>query len=122
MRLLLAEDDADFRELLSAALEIGGATVVAVANGREALERIDVEGDAFDVMVFDVRMPGMTGLDVLCAARARGNHVPVVLITSFCDPELEERGQRLGAARVIDKLVDLELLRQVVRDAARPAR
>lgn len=122
MRLLLAEDDQDFRELLRAALEVGGTIVVAVANGREALERLARAAEAFDVAVLDVRMPGMTGLDVLRATRRDGNEVPIVLITSFCDPELEERGRHLGATRVLDKLLDLEQLRQAVHEAARSPR
>lgn len=119
MRLLLAEDDRDLRELLGTALQADGSVVVAVGNGRDALEQLAATNHSFDVALLDVRMPGLTGLDVLSAARRQGNDVPVVLITSFCDPELEARGLALGATRVLDKLLDLDELLRVVRAAAR---
>ncbi|MBX3189643.1 MAG: response regulator [Labilithrix sp.] len=118
---MLAEDDRDLRELLSGVLRSDGASVVAVTNGREALEEIQREGSDFDAVVLDNRMPVMTGLEVLRAARSAGSTVPVVLITSFLDHELVDRAIALGVATVIDKPFDAEQLREVIAKLACPA-
>lgn len=114
-RLLLAEDDRDLRELLCTVLEADGATVVSVANGREALEMLENGGGDFDVALLDVRMPLMTGLEVLRESRRGGATVPIILITSFADHELVDRAIALGAACVLDKPIDADLLRRTVR-------
>jgi CheY-like chemotaxis protein len=119
-RLLLAEDDRDLRELLCAVLESEGCSVVAVANGREAIDQLRV-GNRFDAAIFDVRMPVMTGLDALREARRLGVVVPILLVTSFGDQELHERAIALGAARVMDKPLAPEELREAVRELTRAA-
>ncbi|CAN5923983.1 hypothetical protein BH11MYX4_BH11MYX4_06310 [soil metagenome] len=120
-RLLLAEDDRDLRELLSAILEADGATVVAVSNGREAMDHLRRDGSGFHAAILDVRMPLMTGLDVLRESRRLESVVPIVLVTSFADDELRERARELGAACVINKPLDPEHLRQAVGRFARRA-
>jgi CheY-like chemotaxis protein len=116
---LLAEDDRDLRELLSGVLRADGATVVSVANGREALD--ELQREAFDVVVLDNRMPVMTGLEVLRAIRTARSTVPVILITSFLDHQTVDRAVALGIATVIDKPFDAEQLREVLSKLACPA-
>jgi len=111
--LLLAEDDRDLRELLTTVLEGLGMRVVAAADGAEALERLREDG-RFDAAVLDVRMPKVTGIEVLSRAREAGLNVPIVLVTGFADPELSTKGLALGAARVVDKPLDPDDFRAVI--------
>lgn len=113
-RVLLAEDDRDFRDVLCSVLEADGRTVVAVPNGRAALDALARAHDDFDVVLLDVHTPSMTGLDVLRESRIAGMTVPVVLMTSFADHALTKRALALGAACVVEKPFDDERLRQVI--------
>jgi DNA-binding NtrC family response regulator len=115
-RVLLAEDDTDLRALLAAELRRGGLDVVECANGLELVEMLDRgEGD-FDALVTDIRMPGVTGMEVLEGLNVFGKRCPVVLITAFGDEETHARAKRMGAALVLDKPFDArKLLGEVVR-------
>jgi CheY-like chemotaxis protein len=114
-RLLLAEDDWDLRELLTDFLESEGVEVVAVADGRAALERLARAAHDFDVALLDVRMPLKTGLEVLREAREAGVTLPIALVTSFSDDEIVEQARRFGAACIIAKPYDPFRLRDVLR-------
>jgi CheY-like chemotaxis protein len=98
-------------------LEASGVLVVAVTNGRAALDQLRDDADHFDLAILDVRMPFMTGLQVLREATRMGVTIPIVLMTSFGDAELHQQGRALGAMQVIDKPVDVDQLRQIVHDA-----
>ena len=73
--ILIADDDADIREILKDTLNSLGARIVAAANGQECLDR--AETDAPDLVLLDIEMPVMNGLDVLKALRERGNGTAV---------------------------------------------
>lgn len=113
-RFLLAEADRDLREILMAALDADNAIVVAVGNGREAFEQLLGNDGDFDVAVLDVRMPEMTGMDVLREAARAGCGVPIVLTIGFEDSDLRRRAQDLGAATVLEKPLEPERLREIV--------
>ncbi|HEX8537239.1 MAG TPA: response regulator, partial [Cystobacter sp.] len=66
----------------------------------------------------DIRMPGRTGLEVLAQTQAAGLACPVILLSSFADEETREEARRLGVRAFLDKPVDLEVLRDTVREAA----
>jgi two-component system, chemotaxis family, chemotaxis protein CheY len=71
-KILLIEDDHDFRTYLTAALRRNGHSVMPVSSGRDLIERIGVAeiGSSFDVIVTDILMPDVDGLEVILAARA----------------------------------------------------
>lgn len=71
-RILLIEDDEDFREYVAAGLERNGHSVTAVSSGRDVIERIGAAelGAHFDVIVTDILMPDVDGLEVILAAKA----------------------------------------------------
>ena len=123
--VLVAEDDPEMRNLLDTVLRRGGYRVETVTNGVELLERLDTslseEGDPVDLVISDVRMPGLTGLEVLEAVRGRTPRIPVILITAFGDQTLHEAAWLLGAAAVLDKPFDLRDMMSRVRALA-PAR
>jgi CheY-like chemotaxis protein len=118
LRVLVAEDDDGFRDLLRDALVREGYDVVAVSSGIELLERLagslSSHGEAFGVVISDVRMPGWSGLDVLASLVSEPMAPPVVLITAFGDERLHEQALSAGAAAILDKPFDLETLCDLV--------
>ena len=114
--VFLGEDDREMRRLLADMFRRDGWEVVEASNGAHLLElvlRRVVDDPAIDVVVSDVRMPGMNGLDVLDAIRRRDGSIPVVLITAFGDAEVR-RAARLLDAELLDKPFALERLRSLV--------
>jgi two-component system response regulator MprA len=79
LRLLIVEDDAELRSVLVRGLAEEGFDVVAVADGRAALDRVE---DALDAVVLDIGLPDADGRDVCQALRARGLDVPVLFLTA----------------------------------------
>jgi DNA-binding response OmpR family regulator len=122
-RLLLAEDDLEMRRLLAGALRQDGYEVVEVGDGVDLLGEVaatsnaDAESAAFDIIVSDIRIPLLTGLDVLAILRIANRKTPVILITAFGDDETHAEAHELGAAAVFDKPLDLARLREAVRAA-----
>jgi CheY-like chemotaxis protein len=120
VRVLLAEDDPDMRELLASALRQDGLDVVEARDGAALLDRLaealsaDGDLDGYDVIVSDIRMPGYSALDILAGVRRALRHTPVILITAFGDRVTHERAMRLGAIAVFDKPFDIDDLRMAV--------
>jgi two-component system cell cycle response regulator CpdR len=79
--ILLAEDDASMRQYLKRALEKAGHTVWAVGDGASALEAI--ENDRFDLLLADIVMPGIDGIELAHRARQRYPELLVMFITGF---------------------------------------
>jgi CheY-like chemotaxis protein len=90
LKILIVEDDDDLRALYSYMLAAGGYKVKAVRNGLEALAEIQVNRP--DVIVTDIIMPGLSGLDLIVAVRSNDElaDLPVVAITSFGERLREE--------------------------------
>jgi CheY-like chemotaxis protein len=119
-RLLVAEDDKALRAMIVEILRSDGHEVVTVANGIDLLDTIEVSLDQelgtgkFDLVISDVRMPGMTGLRAFEEV-GYGPHIPpVVFITAFGDEELHEQAHHIGALAVLDKPFDLDEFRSFV--------
>ncbi len=113
--LLIAEDDADLRALLSIAFERAGYRVAQCSNGIELVQRLQsvIEGkeDAkILALVTDIRMPGVTGLSILEGLNDLGVPLPVFLMTAFGSQEVHAEAARLGANRCFDKPFDIEAL------------
>jgi DNA-binding response OmpR family regulator len=124
--VLLAEDDAAFRRLIASVLEAEGYEVVQAVDGVELLAKLESvltarrqRPDAF-LVVADVRMPGLSGLDVLAILRCANCATPVILITAFGDETTHMEGRELGAAAVFDKPFDVDALRGAVLEAMPP--
>jgi two-component system, response regulator, stage 0 sporulation protein F len=116
-RVLLAEDDEEIRGTLAKALRRDGMEVVEARNGRELKDFVDSgwlrEGrrEMPDLIVSDLYMPEMSGLEVLAAVRQASVATPVILITAFGDEATRAEARRLGATAFFDKpfeLADLE--------------
>lgn len=80
MKVLIAEDDFELRQLFTRVLMQNGYTVKGVSNGREALEALD--GEFFDIILSDIMMPVMNGYEFVRMLRDLGNTTPVMMITA----------------------------------------
>jgi EAL domain-containing protein (putative c-di-GMP-specific phosphodiesterase class I) len=103
-RVLLAEDEEALRRIAARVLASEGFEVCQVADGREALA--ELERGEFDVVVSDVMMPNMSGLELLRAIRQRDLELPVILITGTPSTEAALEAKRHGALHYLTKPVD----------------
>jgi CheY-like chemotaxis protein len=120
VRILLAEDDADMRGLLTRALTQEGYEVTECSNGIQLLDRVSGLLDRrplepFDVIISDIRMPGLTGLEILEGLQGDGGLPPMILITAFGDEATHAEAQLAGAVVTLDKPFEVEDLLAVVR-------
>jgi EAL domain-containing protein (putative c-di-GMP-specific phosphodiesterase class I) len=117
VRVLLVDDDPDVLEVYTELLRDGGCHVDAASNGFNAIEML--RNNAYDVVVSDISMPGMDGLQFLRAVREFDLDVPVVLSTG--NPALDSavRAVEEGAFRYLLKPVSATALEETVRHAAR---
>jgi two-component system response regulator HydG len=102
-RLLIAEDDPYMRELLQEMLEEAGHEVVTAANGLAALALVENLKEHFDLIVTDVRMPGLKGDELLRAVRANRAEAPVIVITAFGTVEQAVELVKAGAYQYLTK-------------------
>src|SRR5262245_5123726 len=122
MRIALADDQALVRHGLKALLEtLGGIEVVVEAdNGDSLLEAL--ASNEVDAVLADIRMPRRSGLGVLKALRERGDSVPVILLTTFDDPQALKEAISAGAAGYLLKDTEPETLKHVLESAIRGQR
>lgn len=124
IRILLVEDDDDAREALRLALETFGASLVAVASGKEALAAI--EQALPDVVVSDLAMPGEDGHAFLRKLRSlspeHGGRVPAVALTAFTSREARELSRECGFHYHLDKPIDPVKLADVLAGLVRLTR
>jgi CheY-like chemotaxis protein len=113
LKVLLVEDDDDARALYVYMLASAGYRVNAVSNGLEALAEIQVNRP--DVIVTDILMPVLSGLDLIVAVRSDDElaDLPVVAITSFGE-DFREQARAAGATNAIDKPTEIERMREVI--------
>ncbi len=117
VRVLLVEDDDDNRELMAEVLTASGYDVLSASTGQEGLKTLSEH--SVDVVVTDVGMPGMGGLEMAKAAKEIAPAVPIVIVTGWAEREdiASARGKHVDA--VLIKPVDPEALAQAVSDVAR---
>ena len=108
--VLVVDDDADVREVAAGMLEELGYVVVQAGSGAEALAILMDRSD-LDVMVTDIRMPGMTGLELLDRATCLRSDLKVILISGYFQPQLLTRRflQKPFRTRELDAAIRAEL-------------
>ncbi len=114
-KILFVDDDASLRTVVPIALMRDGHEVATAANGEEALAKF--AGGRFDLVIQDVRMPGMDGLTLLAHLKERSPDVPVVVMTAFSTWDVAVEAMRLGAFDYLKKPFDNDDLRQLARRA-----
>ncbi len=119
--ILLVDDDAPLREMLTKSFSREGHRITAVATGAEALEQ--AEGGAFDVVLLDVALgPGPSGHDVCRTLRSRRNVVPIIMLTALDSEGDIVLGLEAGADDYVTKPFGLAELRSRIRAVMRRAR
>src|ERR1700759_228985 len=113
VRILLAEDDDSLRGFLARALERAGYEVVACPDGETAVEALDT---FFHVLLTDIVMPGIDGIEVARQAAARQPHLRIMFITGFAAVALSAGDPPPAAAKVLSKPVHL---RDIVAEVER---
>ena len=112
--ILLAEDDSEMRALLALALTHEGYIVIECRNGEELSlcirEAIARNSEFVDLIISDIRMPGMSGLGVLKIHGAKSRCPPVILMTAFGDNATRQEAEQVGAVAFFDKPFGLEEL------------
>jgi CheY-like chemotaxis protein len=111
-RVLVADDNQANQRLLIKMLKIMGHTGMVVSDGAEALRCIETH--SFDVVLMDSMMPVMSGLEALAALRdkerARGGHLPVIMVTANCDRIDQFKYQQAGADGWVAKPIRMDIL------------
>ncbi|WP_144170171.1 sigma-54 dependent transcriptional regulator [Pseudomonas sp. Kh13] len=114
-QVILVDDDPHLRQALSQTLDLAGLKVVALADAQGLAERI--EADWPGVVVSDIRMPGIDGLQLLEQLHGRDNELPVLLITGHGDVPLAVQAMRAGAYDFLEKPFASDALLDSVRRA-----
>jgi DNA-binding NtrC family response regulator len=114
-RILIVDDDPGQRSLLNSFLQSQGFETVTADSGERALETLRTSH--FDMMISDVRMPGLSGLDTLRRAREEHATLPVLLVTAYADIRDAVVAMRDGAVNYLAKPIDLDELLSSVQQA-----
>jgi len=115
LNLLLVDDEEDFLETLLKRMKKRKVNVTGVKSGEEALEWLDQ--DPADVVVLDVKMPGMDGIQALREIKTRYPLVEVIMLTGHANVEVAIQGMELGAFDYLMKPMDIDELLYKVQDA-----
>src|SRR5215213_1767166 len=111
--ILIVDDEQSYRQLLSLVFEGDGHSIRTASNGREALTLLQTE--PADVVISDVRMPDMDGIEMLSAVRETQPDLGVILMTAFASVETAREAFKLGADDFIQKPFDVEELKLIVK-------
>nr|WP_288913539.1 response regulator transcription factor [uncultured Lachnoanaerobaculum sp.] len=117
MRILLAEDELALSKAYAQVLIMQGYEVEQVYDGKAALEAAN--SSTYDLMIFDVMMPKMSGLEVLKALREAGNTTYVIMLTAMSELDDKVEGLELGADEYLTKPIPLKELAARVRSLER---
>jgi len=117
MRILVAEDDAVLADAVQRSLRQSGHAVDWVQNGAQAEDAVQVE--RFDLLILDLGLPKLHGLEVLRKLRARGSSLPVLILTAADSVEQRVKGLDLGADDYMAKPFSLQELEARVRALTR---
>ncbi|HEY4743961.1 MAG TPA: sigma-54 dependent transcriptional regulator [Desulfuromonadaceae bacterium] len=115
IRILVVDDELSMREFLAILLEREGYQVTSAANAAEALELL--ENGLFDLVVSDVQMPGLSGIELLGRIKALAPDTAVLMITAFSAAEQAVEAMKLGAYDYIAKPFKIEEIKQLVKNA-----
>lgn len=113
-RILVVDDERSMRELLAIVLKREGYEVHLAENGRMAIEHL--QRGAIDLLISDIKMPDMSGVEVLRAAKKSDPDVLAIMITAFASTETAVEAMRLGACDYLSKPFDIDLLKMKVRE------
>ncbi len=115
MKVLLVDDEETFVRTLSERLNMRELKADTVYDGQQAIQFVDEEEP--DVMVLDLKMPGIDGMEVLRRVKKRYPGIQVIILTGHGTDRDEEESRRLGVFDYMKKPVDIEVLTRRIRAA-----
>ncbi len=113
-RILVADDERSIRELLAIVLRREGYDVLLAESGRAAIDIL--EKQPVDLLISDIKMPDLSGVEVLRAAKQIDRDVLGIMITAFASTDSAVEAMRLGACDYVSKPFDVDLLKMKVRE------
>jgi len=118
-KVLLVDDEREFVHMLSDRLEMRDLGAAVVYDGEQALAAVSEEEP--EVMVLDLKMPGIDGIEVLRRVKSEHPNVEVIVLTGHGSEEIRKRCMELGACAYLEKPVDIETLTKTMKEAYRQA-
>lgn len=115
IRILLVDDEEDFVEMLALRLEELGEKVIPAYNGRQCIETLEKE--AVDVVILDIKMPGMDGMQTLKEIKRKFPLVEVIMLTGHGTAQTAVEGMKVGAFDYLLKPADFEDLASKLENA-----
>jgi two-component system, NtrC family, response regulator AtoC len=121
-RILIADDEISLRKVLAASLRREGYEVVSAQNGTEALQLLKATespdtGDPFDLVISDVRMPGIGGIELLSRVKKRYPDLPVVMLTAHGTVDMAVQALKVGAFDFVTKPYERDEFHTIIRKA-----
>ena len=116
-RILLADDDPAALTLVGRALSAEGHQVVSCSDGHETLQHLSSAADSFDLLVSDVEMPGMDGIELAQQAVAMAPRLRILLMSGFAGGSDRITSLKLPSAGFVSKPLSLDQIRSAVRKA-----
>jgi two-component system, OmpR family, response regulator CpxR len=119
-KVLLVDDEREFVHMLSDRLEMRDLGAAVVYDGEQALAAINEEEP--EVMVLDLKMPGIDGIEVLRRVKSEHPNVEVIVLTGHGSEEVKQKCMDLGACAYLEKPVDIDTLTKTMKAAYLKAR
>jgi DNA-binding NtrC family response regulator len=115
IKVLLVDDEAEFSETLMKRMKKRNLDIIGVRSGEEALQLLDQ--CPIDVVILDVRMPGMDGIETLRALKKRHPLIEVIMLTGHASVEVAVQGMEFGAFDYLMKPMQIDDLLYKIQDA-----
>jgi DNA-binding NtrC family response regulator len=120
LSVLIVDDEVEFLEILVKRLRKRKLAVIGVTSGEAALEQL--KQSPVDVVVLDVKMPGMSGLDTLREIKKTHNLIEVIMLTGHANMEVAIQGMDIGAFDYLMKPIEIDELVYKIQDACKRKR
>jgi len=120
VRILIIEDDEEMRALLKDSLLEDGIEFDSAENGSEAIRKLAEE--PFDLVITDIRMPGLTGLDILPGIKKLQPETCIIVITAFGSEEVRRKCFDRGAAAYLEKPINMSRLKTLIQEMVSKAK
>jgi DNA-binding NtrC family response regulator len=114
-RVLLVDDEEEFTDALSKRLEARNLKVKTVNRGEDAVHMVDEQ--SFDVIILDLAMPGMDGLETLQQIKANHPDAEIIILTGHASVESSVKAMKIGAEDLLEKPVDMADLLSKIEEA-----
>ena len=111
-KILLAEDDKNLSRSLDILLTLEGFQVISVYNGEEALNKLLLQ--KYDLLITDIVMPQMNGVDLIRRIRAVNPTIPILVISGMLNEQLENELRAIGIRHILAKPIKPNVLRQTI--------